>query len=106
MQWEDLPTLPFDDQVDLVVRVVAKLYGAEPRTVRSRSRTQPAARARHHAMYLLRVYGRHKLETIAGAFGVDHSAVSYAVRRVRAGELEDEHNHNHREHEGGTREYH
>jgi len=51
--WEWLRGIPVKQQLHVIVMVVSRLYEVPYSDIMGRTREQPTARARQHAMYLL-----------------------------------------------------
>ena len=67
---------------DLIISEVCRFYSIEDNLLRSRNKAKNTSEARHVAMYLIRKLTNLSFPDIAQVFGVNHTTVLYAVRRV------------------------
>ena len=67
---------------DLIISEVCRFYSMEESVLRSRNKTKNTSEARHVAMYLIRKLTNLSYPDIATVFGVNHTTVIYALRRV------------------------
>ncbi len=67
---------------DLIISEVCRFYSIEESVLRSRNKTKNTSEARHVAMYLIRKLTNLSYPDIANVFGVNHTTVIYALRRV------------------------
>ena len=67
---------------DLIISEVCRFYSLDEGLLRSRNKTKNTSEARHVAMYLIRKLTNLSFPDIAQVFGVNHTTVLYAVRRV------------------------
>ena len=67
---------------DLIISDVFRFYSIEDNLLRSRNKAKNTSEARHVAMYLIRKLTNLSFPYIAQVFGVNHTTVLYAVRRV------------------------
>lgn len=67
---------------DLIISEVCRFYSIEESVLRSKNKTKNTSEARHVAMYLIRKLTNLSYPDIATAFGVNHTTVIYALRRV------------------------
>jgi Bacterial dnaA protein helix-turn-helix len=74
----------YRDRLLLILRAVAREYGAEPGDMLSPSRPGRLVQARQAAWLLLRKRTRLSLPQIGARFGRDHSTVLHGVRKMEA----------------------
>ena len=67
---------------DLIISEVCRFYSIEESVLRSRNKTKNTSEARHVAMYLIRKLTNLSYPDVANVFGVNHTTVIYALRRV------------------------
>ena len=67
---------------DLIISEVCRFYSIEDNLLRSRNKAKNTSEARHVAMYLIRKLTNLSFPDIVQVFGVNHTTVLYAVRRV------------------------
>ncbi len=67
---------------DLIISEVCRFYSMEESVLRSRNKTKNTSEARHVAMYLIRKLTNLSYPDVANVFGVNHTTVIYALRRV------------------------
>ena len=67
---------------DLIISEVCRFYSLDEGLLRSRNKTKNTSEARQVAMYLIRKLTNLSFPDIAQVFGVNHTTVLYAVRRV------------------------
>ena len=67
---------------DLIISEVCRFYSIEDNLLRSRNKAKNTSEARHVAMYLIRKLTNLSFPDIAQVFGVNHTTVLYAIRRV------------------------
>jgi hypothetical protein len=79
-----MPGGVYRDRLLLILRAVAREYGAEPGDMLSPSRQGRLVQARQAAWLLLRKRTRLSLPQIGARFGRDHSTVLHGVRKMEA----------------------
>ena len=67
---------------DLIISEVCRFYSIEESVLRSRNKNKNTSEARHVAMYLIRKLTNLSYPDVANVFGVNHTTVIYALRRV------------------------
>jgi chromosomal replication initiation ATPase DnaA len=76
----------FDHDVDETVRLVASRFGLSMQSVREPQRSRRMQIKARHAVWLALTDMGYKYTRIGEAFGVDHTSVLCAVRRLRMGD--------------------
>ncbi len=67
---------------DLIISEVCRFYSIEDSVLRGKTKTKNTSEARHVAMYLIRTLMKLSFPDIANVFGVNHTTVMYAIRRI------------------------